>query len=244
MFPSHLKAVWRQNLSLMETWIFFSFPLKSLSWRRRVISFTQSLLVEMLITSKKKNLKNTFRATFLLAFDQTMGHLRVIQTIWCVKLTSTMALVCEVVGRHLIFSDCVDHWPGSPSPWPQPCSPPWHLLPPGTLYVLRSYLLGPVLNVRLSCPQCPAECLTHNSEAKVKVLVVQSYATLCDPVDCRPAGSSVPGILQTRILEWVAILFSRGSSQPRDRTHISSILLQNPAGRFFTIWATREALPQ
>ena len=52
---------------------------------------------------------------------------------------------------------------------------------------------------------------------------------------CLP-GSSVLGILQARILEWGAILFSRGSSKPRDQTHISCI-----AGRFFTIWATREA---
>ena len=49
-------------------------------------------------------------------------------------------------------------------------------------------------------------------------------------------GSSVHGILQARILEWVAIPFPRGSSQPRDRIQISLI-----AGRFFTIWATREA---
>ena len=44
------------------------------------------------------------------------------------------------------------------------------------------------------------------------------------------------GILQTRILEWVAIPFSRGSSQPRDRTQVSCI-----SGEFFTLWATREA---
>ena len=47
---------------------------------------------------------------------------------------------------------------------------------------------------------------------------------------------TVPGILQARILEWVAIPFSRGSSQPRDQTQVSLIL-----GRFFTSWATREA---
>ena len=54
----------------------------------------------------------------------------------------------------------------------------------------------------------------HMSE--VKVLVTQSCQTLCDPVDYSPLGSSVHGILQLRILEWVAIPFSRGSSQPRD----------------------------
>ena len=66
--------------------------------------------------------------------------------------------------------------------------------------------------------------------------LLQSCRTLCDPMDCNLPGSSVHGILQARILEWVAISFSRGSSQPRDRTCISCI-----AGRFFTIWATREA---
>ena len=62
--------------------------------------------------------------------------------------------------------------------------------------------------------------------------VAQLCPTLCDPMDY-----TVHGILQARILEWVAILFSRGSSQPRDRTQISC-----NAGRFFTCWATREAL--
>ena len=51
---------------------------------------------------------------------------------------------------------------------------------------------------------------------KVKVLVAQPCPTLCDPRDCSPPGSSVHGILQARILEWVAIPFSRGPSQPRD----------------------------
>ena len=50
-------------------------------------------------------------------------------------------------------------------------------------------------------------------------------------------GSSVYGVFQARILEWVAILFSKGSSQLRDKTLASCI-----AGRFFTVWATREAL--
>ena len=46
--------------------------------------------------------------------------------------------------------------------------------------------------------------------------VAQLCPTLCDPMDCSPPGSSIHGILQARILEWVAISFSRGSSQPRD----------------------------
>ena len=71
---------------------------------------------------------------------------------------------------------------------------------------------------------------------KVKVLVIQSFPTLCDPMDCSPSGSTVNGILQVKILEWVAILFSKGSSLPRDWLQVSWIV-----GRFFTIWATREA---
>ena len=65
----------------------------------------------------------------------------------------------------------------------------------------------------------------------------QSCPTLCDPVDCSPPGSSVHGILQARILEWVAISFSMGSSQPRDWTRVSRI-----AGRRFILWATRELI--
>ena len=61
-----------------------------------------------------------------------------------------------------------------------------------------------------------------------------SHVWLCDSVDRSLPGSSVHRILQARILEWVAILFSRGSSRPRDLTQVSCI-----AGGFFTIWTTR-----
>ena len=66
--------------------------------------------------------------------------------------------------------------------------------------------------------------------------VAQSCPTLWDSMDCSLPGSSVHGIFQARVLEWVAI-FSRESSWPRDRTPVSCI-----AGRHFTVWATREAL--
>ena len=55
------------------------------------------------------------------------------------------------------------------------------------------------------------------------VLVIQSCLNLCDPMDCSPPGSSIHGILQARILGWVAIFFSRGSSQPRARSWVSCI---------------------
>ena len=75
----------------------------------------------------------------------------------------------------------------------------------------------------------------HFPTCKVKMKVVPD--SLLSHGLYSPPGSSVHGILQARILEWVAIPFSRGSSQPRDWTQISHI-----AGRSFTIWATREAL--
>ena len=53
--------------------------------------------------------------------------------------------------------------------------------------------------------------------------VAQSCLTLCDPMDCNLPGSSLHGILRARVLEWVAISFSRGSSWPRDRTQVSRI---------------------
>ena len=58
---------------------------------------------------------------------------------------------------------------------------------------------------------------------KVKVLVTQLCPTLCDSMDCSLSGSSVHGIFQARILEWVAISSFRGSSRPRDQTHISRV---------------------
>ena len=58
---------------------------------------------------------------------------------------------------------------------------------------------------------------------KVKVLVAQSCPTLCNPMDCSPLGFSVHGIFQARLLEWVAVSSSRGSSQSRDGTQVSYI---------------------
>ena len=69
----------------------------------------------------------------------------------------------------------------------------------------------------------------------VLCLVAQLYLILCDPMDCSLPGSSVHGILQAGILEWVAMPSSRGSSQPRDQTQVFRIV-----GGFFTVWATRE----
>ena len=81
-----------------------------------------------------------------------------------------------------------------------------------------------------------AMCVCIHLLYKMLCLVAQFCPTLWDPVDCSPPGSSVHGILQAGILEWVAMLSSRESSQPIDWTQVSSI-----AGGYFTVWATREA---
>ena len=73
----------------------------------------------------------------------------------------------------------------------------------------------------------------------VKVKWSESHSVMSDsatPTDCSPQGSSVKGILQARIPEWVAIPFSMGPSWLRNQIQVSCV-----AGRFFTIWATREA---
>ena len=67
--------------------------------------------------------------------------------------------------------------------------------------------------------------------------VTQSCLTLCNHMDCCLPGSSVYGIFQAIVLEWIAIFFSKGSSRPRDRTQVSRFV-----DRRFTVWATREVL--
>ena len=78
--------------------------------------------------------------------------------------------------------------------------------------------------------------LTPRLQVKVKVKSL-SRVRLCDPMDCSLSCSSIHGIFQARVLKWIAISFSRGPSWPRNRTRVSHI-----AGRYFTIWATREAV--
>ena len=93
--------------------------------------------------------------------------------------------------------------------------------------------------------QCPASTTREKpmqqqrpSKAKDIKTDFQNHSpvNICDPVDCSPPGSSVHGILQARTLEWVAMPFSRGSSQLRDRTRVLTSLAL--AGRFFTTSTT------
>ena len=72
-----------------------------------------------------------------------------------------------------------------------------------------------------SCPSLASKIYIY--VAAVLCIVTQSCPTLCDPMNCSPPGSSVPVILQGRILEWAAMPSFRGSSQPRDQTQVSHI---------------------
>ena len=136
-----------------------------------------------------------------------------------------------------------------PGPWPQLQSfspahtvlwPPWPPFSSWTCGVHPHLSLAissawnipaPDLFMASSSFSSTRRYLPFNEAEKVKVKVAQSCPSLCDPMNC-----VVHGILQARILEWAAFLFSRRSCQPRDWTQVSCI-----AGKFFTIWATREA---
>ena len=96
--------------------------------------------------------------------------------------------------------------------------------------VIKDYV--EVVNQPRSSPHFP-------TYLKVKVISTQLCPTLCDPTDCSLPGSSVHGLFQARILERVAISFSRASSRPRDRTHFSWVSCI--AGGFFTHWDLGEA---
>ena len=73
--------------------------------------------------------------------------------------------------------------------------------------------------------------------------VIQSCLTLCDPMVCSPPGSSVHGILQARIPEWVAISFSRGSSQPRDGCRVSCAAGDLLHCRWILYWLSHQGTP-
>ena len=88
------------------------------------------------------------------------------------------------------------------------------------------------------CYFCSTKSELSSWDRYVCVLVAPSCSTLCDPMDCTLPGSSVHGILQGRILEWVAISFSKGSFWPRNRTWVCLLHCRQILYRL----STREAL--
>ena len=137
----------------------------------------------------------------------------------------------------LTLRDCVKKWPRAPESDSLDSSPAQSPSACATLSKLLLYA-----SVFLSVKLWWKIVLTTSTELWLKMLlasceceVAQSRPTLCDPIDCSLPGSSIHGIFQARILEWVAISFSRRSSWPRGWTWVSRIV-----GRHFTVWATRE----
>ena len=134
----------------------------------------------------------------------------------CVQLFETPWTVAHQASLSIEFSG-QEYWSGLP-------------------FLLQG--IFPTQGLNPGLPHC-SQILYHLSHQGSLLSEVSEVAQLCptlsDPVDCSPPGSSVNGILQARILEWVAISFSRGSYWPRDRTQVSRI-----AVRHFTVWATRE----
>ena len=117
---------------------------------------------------------------------------------------------------------------------PPPASPPSAFKHAQSSNILKWSLL-PMPVLWEGCPM-----LTTPVFSCVHAESLQSCPTLCDPTDCSLPGSSVHRILQARMLAWVAISSSRGSSRPRDQTHIS--VSPALAGGFFTTHATWKAL--
>ena len=106
--------------------------------------------------------------------------------------------------------------------------------------VLTTGPSGKSLEVCCNTSLVPGERNSHPQFSScICTYSLQLWRTLCDPIDSSPPGSSVHGILQARILEWVAMPSSRGSFQPRDRTWGLLYLLHHR--RILYRWATREA---
>ena len=132
----------------------------------------------------------------------------------CVLVAESCPTLCDPMDSslpgpsvHGILQARILEWVATPSPGelPHPGSKPEYLALTG----IFSTTEPPV--------DSPKNC------ADVHAKSLQLCPTVCDPTDCSPPGSSVRGILQARILEWLAIFFYRGSSRSRDRIHISCI---------------------
>ena len=131
--------------------------------------------------------------------------------------------------------------PASNNQWPNPGEPRLFFLPqlqwaqPPLLSPCSSSMhsISPLYTARRTFPKCNFNHRMH------VCMCVLSHVWLCDPMDCRPRDSPVHGIFYARILEWVAISYSRGSSQHRDWTHVSCV---SCTGRWIVHhWTTWEA---
>ena len=145
----------------------------------------------------------------------------------CIQLLATPWTLAHQSPLSMGFSK-QEYWSGFP------CPPPGDLLNPG---IKPKSLVYPALqedSLRLEPTGKSNQSLSAQFSS-----VAQSCSTLCNPMDYSLPGSSVHGILQARILEWVAMTSSRGALQPRDQTQVSCVSCI--AGRFFTHGVTWEA---
>ena len=147
------------------------------------------------------------------------GRRKKMRSLSCVWLFETPWTVAHQAPPSMEFSR-PEYWNGLPFP------SPGDLPDPGIEPRSPALQMDSLPQSHLGHPQ-----LFLESESEVS----PSCLTLCDPMDCSLPGSSIHGIFQARVLDWAAISFSRGSSQPRDWTQVFCIV-----GRRFTVWATRE----
>ena len=163
----------------------------------------------------------------------------------CVQSLQSCSILCDLwtVAHHVPLSMRFlrqEYWSGLPFPSPGDLLDPWiePVSPLSLFCIAGEFLTAEPPGKPLSFPDF-SKTQTESRMVTVNYCwsdITQSCPTLCNPVDCSLPGSSDHGIFQARVLEWVAISFSRGSSQPRDRTQVFCI-----ASRLFTVWATLEA---
>ena len=139
-------------------------------------------------------------------------------------LTVCNPMDCSPPGSSALEFSRQEYWSGLPC------------IPPGNLPDLGIELMS------LTSPALARGFFTTSATWEDPVLVTQSCPTLCNPMDYNPPSCSVHGILRARIMEQVAIPFSRGSSQPRDRTWVSCIAcgFLNPCLVDHSSWGCKE----
>ena len=145
---------------------------------------------------------------------------RTCQSLSCVWLFVTPLTSAHQAPLSMEFSK-KEYWSGLPFPSPGDLSNPG--FKPGS----------PALQAEPLPSEPPGKPTHTHTHTHTHSEVVQSCPTLCDPMDCSLPGSSIHGIFQARVLEWVVMPSSRTSSQPRDQAQVSHI-----TGGFFTTWAT------
>ena len=157
--------------------------------------------------------------------DQRVNYLHRCPKHWCVSITKTsrgqMGAWCQLLVK--FTQDSFRVWKLLSGPTPTDTRSmrwTWGGFRPNWKGTFKPGLLKVKKETAMREPR--KEC-SRQRESEVKVWVAQSCPTLCNPLDCRLSVSSVHGILQVRILKWVALPSSRESSQPRDQTHISYV---------------------